>query len=175
MHTYSTSAKFIGSTDSVLSNALAILTVNGFLIVNRDTNSADLTGPGLNSTRQNPLLGASRIHLEIAEQQIRLDAELGGVKSMQNFIMRFPIGLGLGLGLLFAVGGGTLFGQLFGVGFGMPGFVGWKWLLLAMGIPLLSVSPWLFLSPKMSEGIATRTQDALSALVRNAISMQNPI
>lgn len=171
MNNFSTSAVTTASTEDVLQAALVTLTNNGFAIVNRDKNSANLTGPGLNSTRQNPLLGASAIHLELQGQQLRLDAELGGVVSMQRFIMRFPFLLGLGLGLFFGVVGGVVFGRQFGVGFGVPWAQGLTWMLLAIGGGMLPVSPWLFLSPMMSSMIRTRTQNALTTLVTNAVQL----
>lgn len=102
----------------MLQAALVALTNNGFAIVKRDGKSVDLTGPGLNSTRQNPLLGASRIHLELHGHELSLEAELGGVETMRRFLMRFPFMLGLGL--YFGVVGGIAFGRQFGVGFGVP-------------------------------------------------------
>ncbi len=173
MNTYSTSAVTTCSADGVLQTALATLTNNGFTIVNREKHSVDLTGPGLNSTKQNPLLGASAIHLEMRGQQLHLDAELGGVDSMRRFLMRFPFMLGLGLGLFFGVFGGVAFGRQFGVGFGVPWARGLMWMLFAMGIAMLPVTPWLFLSPMMSNMIRTRTQNALTTLVKNAVQMPN--
>jgi len=171
MNTFSTSAVTNMATEDVLQAALTTLTNNGFAIVNRDEKSADLTGPGLNSMRQHPLLGASKIHLELQGQQLRLNAELGGVDSMRRFLMRFPFILGLALGLLFGVVGGFTFGRQFGVGFGVPWAQGWTWLLVAVGGAMLPVSPWLFLSPLMSRRIRTRTQNALVTLVQNAVQL----
>ncbi len=172
--TFSTYAVTTRPTDDVLRAALVTLTNNGFAIVNRDEKSADLTGPGLNNTRQNPLLGASRIHIELQGQKLCLDAELGGVDSMRRFLMRFPFILGLGLGLFLGVGGGIAFGRQFGVGFGVPWAQGWTWLLVAIGGAMLPVTPWLFLSPMMSNLVRTRTQNALATLVQNSIQMQKP-
>lgn len=172
MSTFTTSASTTSRNDNALQAALAILTINGFTIVGRDTYSADLTGPGLNSTRQNPLLGASRIHLELSGQQLRLEAELGGVDSMRRFMMRFPFLLGLSLGLLFGVVGGVAFGQQFG-GFGVPWAQGWTWMIVAIGGAMLPVTPWLLISPVMSKMIRTRTENALTTLVQNSYQLSN--
>lgn len=171
MNTYSTSAVTTKPTEHVLEAALVTLTNNGFAIVKRDELSADLTGPGMSSTRQNPLFGASKIHLNLRGQQLCLDAELGGVETMRKFLTRFPFILGLGMSLLLGVVGGVFFGSLFGVGFGVPGVQGWTWMLVAMAGVTLPLSPWLFLSPMMSRKLQTRTQHALATLVRNAIQM----
>jgi hypothetical protein len=174
MNTFSTSAVTKVATADVLQASLITLTNNGFAIVNRNEDSADLTGPGLNSTKQNPLLGASRIRLKLQGQQLRLDAELGGVDSMRRFLLRFPLILGLGLGLLFAVIGGLTFGRQFGIGFGMPWAPGWTWLLVAFGAAMLPISPWLFLSPLISNMIQKRTENALVTLVQNSVQLSQP-
>lgn len=171
MNTFSTSAVATKPLENVLQMALVTLTNTGFAIVKRDENSADLTGPGLNSTSQNPLLGASSIHLRVNGERLYLDAELGGVERMRKFLMRFPFMLGLGLGLLFGVVGGIFFGRLFGVGFGIPWAQGMTWLLVTIGGSMLPVAPWFVLAPMMSRMIRTRTQDALTILVQNSIQL----
>ena len=169
--TFSTSAKVTKPTGDALLAALNTLTNIGFAINSRDEHIAMLTGPGLNSTNQNPLLGASQICLALDGDQLRLDAQLGGVDSMRRFLMRFPFLLGLGLGLFFGIGGGFMFGRQFGVGFGVPWAQGWTWMLFSIGIAMLPVAPWLLLSPILSNMIRTRTQDALTVLVNNAVQM----
>ena len=160
--------------DSILDSAVQTLTNNGFAIVDRSEDSVTLHGPGLNSTRQNPLLGATRIKLALNGKTLDADAELGGVQRMQRFLSRLPFLLGLGLGLFFGVGGGILFGQLFGVGFGVPWAQGSQWLLFAICVSMLPVAPWLFISPLMSRSIQKRTEDAITTLVRNATFTTNP-
>ena len=169
--TFSTSAKVTKPTGDALLAALNTLTNIGFAINSRDEHIAMLTGPGLNSTNQNPLLGASQICLALDGDQLRLDAQLGGVDSMRRFIMRFPFVLGLGGGVFFCVFSGFLFGAQFGVGFGVPWAQGLTWMLFVMGIATLSVSPWLLLSPMISKMIRTRTQNALTILVNNAVQI----
>jgi hypothetical protein len=168
MLTFSTSAITQGSVHGVLESAIATLTHHGFSISHRDAKSACLVGPGMTSTRQNPLLGASKITLLLRHNTIDADAELGGVDGMQKFLMWFPWLLGIGLGLLLGVGGGILFGQQFGVGFGVPWANGWQWIAFAFGVAILPVAPWLFLSPIVARRIRQRTQAAIETLVRNA-------
>jgi hypothetical protein len=175
MQTYSTSAVTHNPSGETLQAALAILTNNGFAIVNRDERTASLTGPGLNSTKQNPLLGASKICLALEGNQLHVDAELGGVESMQRFLIRFPLLLGLVLGLLFCVIGGRVFGQQFGLGFGVPWAQGWRWILVTFGLTMLPVTPWLILSPWIGNMIRCRTQQALNTLVTNAVQMTKQV
>ena len=171
MQTYTISAVTLRPSGETLQAALAILTNNGFTIVNRDERTANLIGPGLNSTKQNALLGASKIYLAQDGNQLSLEAELGGVESMQRFLNRFPLLLGLVLGLLFCIIGGLVIGQQFGVGFGAPWAQGWRWVLVTFGFSMLPVTPWIFLSPWIGKMIRTRTQLALNTLVTNAVQM----
>lgn len=173
MITYQTSAETTGRTHDVLHDAVVTLTNRGFVIVRRDENFAELNGPGLYSIKQNPLRGASRIHLERQGQQLNLDAELGGVDAMRKFLLWFPLTLGLGLGVIFGVFGGFAFGRQFGVGFGVPWARGWMWLLAAFGGAMLPVAPWLLFSPIMSKVIRARTEQALESLVQNATQSAN--
>jgi hypothetical protein len=167
MNTFATSGTAACSPQDALKSALATLTSNGFAITRRDATSATLTGPGLNSSRQNPLLGASRIDLRIDNKLLQVNAELGGIDTMRRFLMWFPFLLGLGLGLVFVVIGGVV-GQQSGLGFGVPGAQGWRWALTAMVCAILSVAPWLVLSPVMARMFRNRTQRALETLVNNA-------
>lgn len=163
-----TSKRVSGSPESALQFALTTLTNQGFKIVRQDYHAVTLTGPGLQSTSQNPLLGASEIALRLEDRTLHLDAELGGVESMRRFITRFPLMLGLGMGVAFGVAATVVMGLQFGFRFGAPGAPGWKWLLVATCMPLLPVMPWIFLGPKMVRKIRQRTQDALETLVNNA-------
>jgi hypothetical protein len=167
MTTFSTSAAVPGNGPRALQFAVTTLTNNGFAITHCDSARATLTGPGLNSSRQNPILGASKIDLRAIDHRLHVDAELGGVDTMRRFLYWFPLLLGLGLGLLFVVGGG-LFGRQFGVDFGVPWAQGWQWVLFALGCSMLPVAPWLFLSPLMARWIRNRTERALETLANNA-------
>ena len=168
MTAFTTSANACGIQDAALQSAVTTLMYNGFAITSRDATSATLSGPGLNSTKQPPILGASIVNLKVDGNLLHLNAELGGVDSMQRFLIYFPLVLGLGLGLFFGVGGGFAFGQRFGVGFGVPWAQGWQWMLVAIGGSMLPVAPWVILSPLMAKMIRSRTQRALTTLVHNA-------
>jgi len=174
MTTFETSANILGRADDVLQSAVTTLTNNGFAIIHRDSTSISLAGPGLKSKKQNPLLGASTIRLQLHANRLDANAELGGVEAMQRFLMRFPLLLGLGLGLCFGIGSGLLFGRQFGVGFGVPWAQGWTWMLVAIGFTMLPVAPWLVLSPLMSRTVRCRTEKAIETLVLNATFVRNP-
>lgn len=152
-----------------LSRAILVLETVGFRIVSCDERNAELQGPGLNSTKQNPLLGATMIHLRCTERTIRLTAKLGGVATMQRFLTWFPWILGLSLGTIFALAGGIGFGRAAGIPFGVPWAQGFNWILAAYAMALLPVAPWLFLSPWLIRVIRNRTRVALETLLQNAV------
>jgi hypothetical protein len=160
-------------TTRILNAALGILANNGFVIVERSNDSVIAIGPGLKSTRQNPLLGATRIQIDLDDNQVVLNAELGGVAYMQKFVMLFPFALGFALSVFFAVTGGWFFGKQFGVGFGVPWAKGWSWFKVAIGIGMLPSLPWLIISPWIAKMIRNNTHQALDALVTNAVQMES--
>lgn len=154
--------------DDALQVALSILANNGFAIITRDKCCASVTGPGLNSTRQNPLLGATKISIAIDGNQLKLDAELGG--PLQRFVTLLPLSVRLGVGLLLCILG-VSFGQAFGVGFGVPGAHGWTWSLIAIGGGMFFALTWFTFSRFMSDMIKGSTEVALTNLVNNAVHL----
>ncbi len=172
MRTFTTSATIPKPTEDVLQAALVILTNNGFAIVARDKYNAVLTGPGLNSTRQNPLLGASKITLAIDGDQLKLDAEIGS--ALERFLKWLPLSVGLGTGLLLLFQG-LLFGYKFGVGFGVPQAQGWTWLWICIGGVLFFALPGLVLSEMMSSLVKGNTEVALTNLISNAKQISNAV
>lgn len=171
MERFSTTVDTTGASGDVLQAALLQLTIHGFVIERRDDRSAELAGPGMNNTRQSPLLGASRIKLQQEGNRLALDAELGGITSMGRFMLWFPVALGLGLGTLFSILGGVGFGQQFGAGFGVPWARGWGWVAVAFAMAMLPVSPWFVLAPLISRTLKRRTEHALTTLVQNAAQL----
>lgn len=152
-----------------LSKAMLVLETVGFRIVSCDERNAELQGPGLNSTKQNPLLGATSIQLRCSERTIYLTAKLGGVATMQRFLTWFPLILGLSLGTIFAIAGGFGFGRAAGIPFGVPWAQGFRWIVAAYAMALMPVAPWLFLSPMLIRVIRKRTKVALETLLQNAV------
>jgi hypothetical protein len=167
MTTFATSRTISGSPADALQAAVTMLTSNGFAITERNATSASLTGPGLYATRQNPILGATKIAICVDSQTLKLHAELGGVDRMRWFLTWFPLLLGLGLGLVFGAIGIAV-GQRSGIGFGVPGAQGWRWMLIAIASGLVPLAPWLILSPLMIRMIRNRTHRALETLVANS-------
>ncbi len=139
---------FSGDPAAALEVARTGLLGQGFEIVDQSSGELRAIGPGMSSTNQPPLCGASEITFLASTSAIVARARLGGVRKMKMFLWLFPPGLGLVLMVSFAL-------------FGMP----FSW------IPLLAVAPWLVLSPMMSSWIEQRTTKAVDGLVRSMVQV----
>lgn len=164
---YSITIPFRGDAGKAFDAATTILTTNGFAITDRRQSTLEFTGPGLRSTRQNPLLGASRIRIGGGHAELSLDAELGGVAGMRRFLTIFPLAMAAGFAAFFGLGMGFMFGRTFGVGFGVPFAPGWRWFAFIAPIAVLPLAPWLFLSPMFARSIRSRTLRSLDTLLSN--------
>lgn len=125
---------------------ISMFTRHHFMLTKVNEKEARLKGSGMYSTKQNPLLGVSHAVLRLNGQTLKLEAELGGARFMQRFVMIFPFGLGVALALVF-----------FAISRSYHAL-----------IALAAVSPWLAIAPIMSRWIRSRTVDALDVLLHNA-------
>jgi len=137
---------FEGDGESAIKIARSIFANNNFIIESLSNLEIVAKGPGMQSTKQNPLLGASRVRIAIESSFITLSAELGGVKWMRNFLFVFPPSLALLLSITFFI-------------LPIASF--------AAFIPWLAVLPWVFLSPLVARWIKKRTLSALDTMLHN--------
>jgi len=151
MITYETSVPFTGDPGPAIAAARLFLGANGFKV--DQPNNAELlaTGPGMRSTRQNPILGVTSGRLKFTGRSIDFTGELGGVEFMRKFLCYFPPGLALGLMISFCIAGVFV-----------PDF---PW--VAVAIAPLAVLPWIFISPLMLRSITKKTHAAVDTLLEN--------
>jgi hypothetical protein len=166
---YSNSVAFNGDPQRLLAAASTILMTNGFAVIQQEGNRIEFVGPGLNSTKQNAILGASKVIVCVENGRLAVEADYGGVDSLRRFMIRFPLLLGLGLGSVFAAILLVVFlgFYLYGADFGPAWTVAWLSPLLAIAVSLLSVSPWIFLAPWIRRHLERKTKDALDTLMIN--------
>lgn len=157
---YSKTVPFTGRASKALEVARSTFLPQGFQLTANTEYELRVTGPGINSTRENPLKGISEASIIIrpSTSAIELMATLGGVRKMKLFLIFFP----LGMALLFLI----VFGVL---ALNLPDFRR-PWIFL---IPILSLSPWIFLAPLMARSIAKRTVQAIDTLLNNMVMMGN--
>ena len=168
MDDYKIARELSVSPEDAIRCAKTMLAANGFRVESESPGSLVCVGPGLRSTRQNAILGASRIVISVSQPYLTLIATLDAVRSMQRFVRWFPIGLGLGLGIVLGIVQGFVFGAQTGVGFGVPWASGWKWMALMCAGSLLPVSPWFIISPMIAKSLNLRCQAALETLLINS-------
>lgn len=138
------SVPFRGNRSAAIDVARTTLLAVGFEITAESEGELQAEGPGLRSTRQSPLLGASRYRFRVGSANIRVEALLGGVRNMKLFLFVFPAGLALLLMALFAI----------------LRMENW-W------VPALAVSPWVVISPLMAVMVQRRTTRAVDGLARS--------
>jgi hypothetical protein len=158
---YAASQPFHGNIDKSLDLAVAALSALGFRLDARTPDSAKLSGPGMNNSRQCPLVGASRLDIRAERGQLALFAELGGVERMSRFVRYFPISLNLGLGVIFL----TVFGLT--IGRRLP-FATWAGPVI--GVTLLNGAIWAVLGPWMARKIHQRTCQGLETLLTTLVT-----
>lgn len=144
---YQKKIAFSGDSAEALVAARMVLMNHNFRIESTRKSELSAAGPGMQSTKQNPLTGATRVRLLAEDSSLLLSAELGGLRWMRNFLYLFPPSLALVLSLFFLLPP-------------MPDS--------AVFLPWLVLSPWLVISPLIVKWIRRRTITALDNLLHNA-------
>ena len=159
---YTASVHFTGDPAKAFDLAVSALMALGFRTHASDPAKIDMVGPGLNSTRQSALLGASRIIVNHSDKELVLAAELGGVARLARLITIFPIVLTLGLAGILAL----VFSFLFPVE---------TWIFTVLLVAGGNLLLWLILAPIMKRSVLARTCRGLDSLLYNmAIAGSEP-
>lgn len=149
---YSATVPLPGGRQDVLADARAMLLAAGFRAAGANPGSATFLSPGLNSTRQNPLLGASRLRVAARGGRLSVDAELGGARRLGRFARFFPPLLCGSLAVLFTVVFSLQFDSLI-------------WMPAVYGTTGLLAGVWLLVGPVLQRTIRRSTQTALDNFV----------
>lgn len=136
---------------AVLKFSLNVFIQNGFAVVKKDRTGYEIQGPGMISSRQNPLLGISRLMGFLEDNHLNVKAEFGAIRKLRKLMVLFLAVLALFLTVFFAV----LFHD-------RPNYNFW--------LPLAPFIPWPFLIPLMVRMFFRRTQRALDTLINNALT-----
>ncbi len=156
MDDYERSEPFGGNPAAAIDFARSILAQAGYRVDNTDSGIvAEHEGGFIRSQSGNPLYGASPIRVTVSGGRLSVTAGFGGVDKVKGFIVKLllglAVGLGGGLGLLFAL----LFDQQWPIllGAGLGG-----------GIPLLQLPIHWLIVPAV---IRRRAVSGLDTLVHN--------
>jgi len=106
---YSMEQKFAGQEAEAFSAIESILLPNGFRITRSEDSILELKGRGMQSSRENPVRGATVVEVKAREGVLHLDARLGGVVFMVLFVCLFPVLLlgSFAVAPMFESGGGV--------------------------------------------------------------------
>ena len=147
---YSTKRRYSGNESAAFSAVESTLLPNGFRIIHSGPTRLELKGRGMQSTKENPVRGATEISVETAGGSLRLNAKLGGVRFMAFFVCLFPLllwGSFAVTGLLKSGDGGSVFEAK----------------------ALYGAAVWLVIGPLMTVWIRKRTISALDDMMDNAV------
>lgn len=158
--THEATATVKGNGGRALEAAMLVLTSVGFEIERKGTSSAELTGKRLRSSKQHPLLGASRVRLAAEGGRLRLTAELGGIARMKRFLQWFPTIAMAGAAVAMAV---AFYAQY---GLEKPEM----WIAPAAVITFDLVFCLVFV-PLITRHLEKQTREALDVLVANAAQL----
>ena len=100
---YQKKIRFAGDADRAVRFGVETLTSQGFRITRHHAASAELAGPGMSSSKQNPLVGASHVEVRGRSGELSLVAQLGAVRRLIRVMALFLLGLALGLAVLFGI------------------------------------------------------------------------
>ena len=103
---YTTQIPVRSRESDILNKAADLLIACGFNLTSHDKNEVTLQGPGMRSTNQNPILGATEITLRQSHTmrgKVAVDADLGGVRWMRRFMIVLPLSLFIGISTLLVI------------------------------------------------------------------------
>ncbi len=146
---------FSGSANKVLDLAMTTLLATGFQLTGQKATRLSFSNPqGLVSTKQNPLLGASKIEVSCSKNKISLNAKLDAADKLSKFLLYFPPALIIGLTLLLGL---------------MTGFTlssnGYLWVRPVALLAVINLSLWYILAYYLNKMIYRRTEKSLHALI----------
>ena len=90
-----------GDRKKAIETARFVFANNNFKIESLSGSVIIVRGPGMQGTKQNPLVRASMVRIRVEPSFLELFAELGGVRRMRNFLFLFPPSLALLLSIVF--------------------------------------------------------------------------
>jgi hypothetical protein len=126
-----------------------ILAGQGFRIAVPQRDAVELLGPGMRSSRQNPLVGASKVVVRSRDREVAIEAEFGALRRLIRSLGVFLFGMAVCLFVLFA--------------FVIPP----DDVYVRFVVPVLPLAPWLVLLPLMGSMLRRRTARAFDVLLLN--------
>jgi len=156
---YEKTEPFSGNIEKAFEVAKNVFIQHNFQIV-RDSDSeveseVEFTGPGMLSSRQNPLVDISRVCIRGTSGNISIEAEFGGIRKLTKYLALFIVGMAI------------FFVVLFGILLSKQDQPLNKTILISLA-PFI---PWPILIPLIHIWMKSRTSKALDRLLTNMITL----
>lgn len=152
---YEKTEPFSGNMEKVLEVAKNVFIQHNFQIVHHSDTEVEFTGPGMLSSRQNPIVGISRICIRGASGNISIEAEFGGIRNLTKYLAFFITGMAI------------FFLVLFGILLPKQGQPLNKTILISLA-PFI---PWPVLIPLIHIWMKSRISKALDRLLTNMVTL----
>ena len=151
---YTTSVSYTGNSKRALAIAQSTLISQHFQVTSISDYELTARGPGVSSTRENPLKAVTEATFIIRNSAIEFKGVLGGAQKMIKFLRILPLAMGAFFLLLWTI-----------MAIAVPMFRHW-WIFIIAIAPLL---PWVVLGPLIGRSIQSRTRAAVDALLANMV------
>lgn len=152
---YEKTMPFSGNMEKALEVAKNVFIQHNFQIVRDSDTEVELTGPGMLSSRQNPLVGISRVCIRGTSGNISVEAEFGGIRKLTKYLVLFIVGMAI------------FFLVFFGIILPKQGQPADKIILISLA-PFI---PWPVIIPLMAMWMKSRTAKSLDILTNNMIAL----
>lgn len=152
---YEKTMPFSGNMEKSLEAARNVFIQHNFQIVRGSDSEVELTGPGMLSSRQNPLVGISRVCIRGTSGNLSIEAEFGGIRKLTKYLALFIVGMVI------------FFLVFFGIILPKQGEPADKIILISLA-PFI---PWPIIIPLMAIWMKSRTSKALDTLLNNMIAL----
>jgi hypothetical protein len=152
---YERTEPFSGNVEKVLEVAKNVFIQHNFQIVRDSDKEVEFTGPGMLSSRQNPIVGISRICIRGSRGNLSIEAEFEGIRKLTKYLAYFIVAMAI------------FFVVFFGILFSKQGQSVYKIILIS----LAPFTPWPVIIPLMYIWMKWRTAKALDRLLINMVTL----
>jgi len=152
---YEKTVPFGGNMEKALEVAKNVFIQHNFQIVRGSDTEVEFTGPGMLSSRQNPLVGISRVCIRGTSGNLSIEAEFGGIRRLTKYLVLFIVGMAI------------FFLVFFGIILPKQGQPADKIILISLA-PFI---PWSVIIPLMAMWMKSRTAKSLDTLLNNMVAL----
>ena len=152
---YEKTEPFSGNMEKALEVGKNVFIQHNFKIVRGSESEVELTGPGMLSSRQNPLVGISSVCIRGKSGNLSVEADFGGNRRLIKYLVLFIVGMAI------------FFLVFFGIILPKQGQSTGKIILISLS-PFI---PWPVIIPLIALWMKSRTTKALDTLINNMMAL----